>query len=137
MEINIVKSLEGEFTFNAQNENSQITLCAGEKLSPGIKAFRPMQLVLASLGSCMLIDVLNILQKQKQFPEDYAVQVSATRADEVPSVFKTITLDYKLKGNIDPQKLKRAIELSRAKYCSVYKMLHPTVEIFIKSSVNE
>ncbi|TXC82030.1 OsmC family protein [Luteibaculum oceani] len=137
MEINIVKSTEGEFTFHAQNENSTITLCAGEELSPGVAAFRPMQLVLVSLGSCMLIDVLNILQKQKIIPEDYDVQVTGTRAHAVPKVFKNITIHYKLKGNIPPRKVERAIGLSRDKYCSVYKMLYPTVEIFTKFSINE
>ena len=91
---------------------------------------RPMELLLMSLGSCSAVDVLLILKKQRQTVEDIKISIEAERVkDQLPSVFKFINVCFKITGDVDENKLKRAIELSRDKYCSVSAMLHHAVEI--------
>ncbi len=84
---------------------------------------RPMELVLMALGSCSSLDLLAILKKQRQQVDDVKMEVSATRADAIPAVFKTIHITFKFKGDLDRQKVEKAVELAVKKYCSVHDML--------------
>ena len=97
---------------------------------------RPMQLVLHALASCMSIDVLSILYKQKQEVEDYRVSVNGDRRDEIPTVFTKIEMTIHVKGNVKESFLKRAIKLGEEKYCSVHHMLNSTVEINVNYELN-
>jgi putative redox protein len=66
----------------------------------------------------------------KQEVTEYDVEVTAEREDAVPSLFTKIHLKYLVKGNkLEEEKVKRAIQLSAEKYCSVSKILEPTAEI--------
>ncbi len=99
---------------------------------------RPMELLLMSLGSCSAVDVILILKKQKQTIDDFKMSIEAERVEnQIPSVFKSIIVCFKLTGAIDENKLKRAIELSRDKYCSVSAMLHDTVDIKYTCELNK
>ena len=99
---------------------------------------RPMELLLMSLGSCSAVDVLLILKKQRQPVEDIKISIEAERVkDQLPSVFKFINVCFKITGDVDENKLKRAIELSRDKYCSVSAMLHHAVDINYNYQLNQ
>lgn len=84
---------------------------------------RPMELVLMALGSCASMDLISILQKQRQQINEYSVNVEGQRRDEIPKVFTSIHIDFLLKGNIDQAKAEKAAELAVKKYCSVHDML--------------
>ncbi|HEY8400651.1 MAG TPA: OsmC family protein, partial [Cytophagaceae bacterium] len=76
------------------------------------------------------IDVLNILRKQKIEVKDFKIRLNAEREpDAVPSLFKTIHIEFYFRGNIDKEKAERAINLSLDKYCSVAKTLEKTATI--------
>ena len=94
-------------------------------------ALSPMENVLASLAACSSFHVLTILRKKKQTVTDYSVEATAERReDPPPRVFTKIHLKYIVKGqNIDPEAVKKAIQLSEEKYCSVGGMLKKAVEI--------
>jgi putative redox protein len=120
-----INRLNDHLLMEALNENGHKVLLDGEDA-----AFRPMQLVLAAVGSCSTIDVVLILKKQREPLEDIQVVVEGARhEDKIPKTFKTINIHYILKGSVNPEKAKRAIELSMNKYCSVSEMLRATVEI--------
>ena len=84
---------------------------------------RPMELVLMALASCTSLDLVSILQKQRQTIEDLSVIAEGERRDTIPQVFTSIHLSIKLKGEIDSAKAERAAELAVKKYCSVHDML--------------
>lgn len=91
---------------------------------------RPMELILMGLGGCSAIDIISILKKQKQKIDDYKITVEAERYEnKTPSVFKWIKVIHKVSGEIDENKLVRAISLSVNKYCSVSEILKPTAEL--------
>jgi len=96
---------------------------------------RPMEVVLAGLASCSAVDVIHIMQKQRQPLEDLTVEVEGERADTVPAVFTHIHLRFVGSGKITLDKLGNAVKLSMEKYCSVAKMLEPTVRITHESVV--
>ena len=99
---------------------------------------RPMELVLMALASCTSLDLVSILQKQRQIIEDLSVIAEGVRTDKIPQVFTSIHLTIKLKGDIDQAKAERAAELAVKKYCSVHDMLAAGgVDITYSLSLNE
>ena len=92
--------------------------------------FRPMELLLVGLAGCTAFDVVLILRRGREDVADCIVEVSAERAPEDPKVFTKIHLDYRVKGkNLNEAKVKRAVELSKEKYCSASIMLGKTAEM--------
>ena len=86
--------------------------------------FRPMELLLVSLGGCTGMDVISILRKKRQQVTGYAVQVSGIRAEENPMVFVEITVVHIVTGHhIQPEAVARAIQLSEERYCGAGAML--------------
>lgn len=84
---------------------------------------RPMEMVLMALASCSSLDLVTILQKQRQDIRDFSVITEGVRTDNIPHVFTSIHMTFKLTGTIDPAKAERAAELAVKKYCSVHDML--------------
>jgi putative redox protein len=92
--------------------------------------FRPMELLLVGLAGCTAFDVVLILRKGREEVADCVVEVSAERAAEDPKVFTKIHLSYRVKGkNLADAKVKRAVELSKEKYCSASIMFGKTAEM--------
>lgn len=85
---------------------------------------RPMEMMLLSVGSCSLVDVLHILRKSRQDVSDGFVEVSGERAETEPKVFTRVHLNFVLRGEgLNEAKVGRAVELSAEKYCSASIML--------------
>lgn len=94
------------------------------------KAPRPMQLLLMSHAACTAIDVVHLLKKMRQTPDDIQVESDGERdPDAVPAVFRKIHLHYILRGDLDEKSVEKAIRLSTEKYCSVGAMLSKTADI--------
>lgn len=99
---------------------------------------RPMEMLLMGLAGCSAIDVILILKKQKQVIEDFRLKVDGMREkDAVPAPFKKIHITYLLKGQLDPVKVKRAIDLSMDKYCSATAQLRPSADITYSFDIQE
>lgn len=130
MKVNI-KRVDKDFHMQAfGSANVAINIDAGEATGGHNLGARPMELVLMALGSCSSIDIISILRKQKMEIDDYSVEIEAKRREkEIPAIFEEIHLLFKLSGNLDEEKVKRAIELSVEKYCSVYEMLKDVAKI--------
>jgi putative redox protein len=117
--------------FEARNATGQTTLIDGPPdLGGQGEGVRPMEAVLIALAGCSAMDVIHILEKQQKEPlEDLDVDVVGQRADAIPAVYTDIEVRFAASGAVDPHKLERAVRLSMEKYCSVSKMLAPTVNI--------
>lgn len=98
---------------------------------------RPMEMLLMGLASCSAIDIILILQKQKQVIEDFRMTVDGLRPTGItPAPFQKIHVMYKLKGQLDESRVKRAIDLSMDKYCSATAQFRPTTEITYSFELN-
>jgi len=124
--------------FVATNEDgNSISMDGSPEIGGENLGVRPMQLMLMGIAGCSSIDVVLFLKKMRQPLEDIKVNVSATRREgEVPSLFKTITVDYQLFGDLSEEKAEKAIKMSLDKYCSVSKIIEHTAEINYTFSVN-
>lgn len=110
--------------FEARSATGQTLVIDGPPSVGGVGAgLRPMEACLAALAGCSAVDVLMILQQQREPLADLEIGVHGERADAVPAVFTDIHLHFAAAGAVDPGKLARAARLSMEKYCSVAKML--------------
>lgn len=81
---------------------------------------RPSELVPLALAGCTAMDVISILRKKRQEVTRYEVRTSGTQRDEPPSAFTRIDVVHEVDGpSIDVEAVRRAIELSATRYCSV------------------
>lgn len=86
----------------------------------GDTGMRPAELVPLSLAGCTAMDVISILRKKRQDVRRYEVEATATQEDGHPNAFTRIDVLHVIEGEgIDPEAVRRAIELSATKYCSV------------------
>ncbi|MDM8569593.1 OsmC family protein [Thiotrichales bacterium HSG1] len=91
---------------------------------------RPMEMLLMGLGGCTAMDVLSILRKQRQDVSDCVIEVEGERGDTYPKVFTKIHVHFIITGHdLKDNHVKRAVNLSAEKYCSVSAMLDKTAEI--------
>jgi len=88
---------------------------------------KPTELLLYGIAGCTGIDVVRILEKQRQKLRSLSIEVIAHQPDEYPRPFHTIEVKYILQGeDLDPRKVAKAIELSESKYCVVSQtVIHP------------
>lgn len=85
---------------------------------------RPMEMLLLGLGGCASFDIVSILQKSRQNVSDCRAELTAERAEGVPSPFTKIHLKFVVTGKaLKPAQVERAVQLSAEKYCSASIML--------------
>ena len=94
----------------------------------------PMDALLTALGTCMGIDVVQILEKMRVSFDGMTVRVEGDRRAEPPRRYTAIRLTYDVQGvaETDADKLQRAVDLSRDKYCSVLHSLRPDTELSVR-----
>jgi putative redox protein len=81
---------------------------------------RPSELLGTALGACTAMDVVSILRKKQQPVRRYEVRVTALQAGSHPRAFVRFDVVHVLDGDgIDPEAVRRSIELSARKYCAV------------------
>ncbi len=85
---------------------------------------RPMELLLMGIGGCTSFDVVNILAKSRQNVVNCVTEITAERATDVPHVFESIHVTFKVSGkDLNESKVARAVSLSAEKYCSASIMM--------------
>lgn len=89
----------------------------------------PMEMVLMAVGGCSGVDIVSILEKMRQPLKGFEIQVSGERMEEHPRYFHKIRVKYLVEGQVEEDKLIRAIDLSLEKYCSVSNGLIPKADI--------
>jgi putative redox protein len=98
----------------------------------------PMEMLLMALAACTGMDVIAILRKKRQVVTTYEVRVSGTRAEKHPRVYVDVTVEHIVTGHhVDPQAVRRAVELSETTYCGVSKTLEKTARITTSFQVLE
>ena len=87
-------------------------------------ATKPLELLLIALGGCTGMDVVSLLKKMRQDVTALEFNISADRSEEQPGIYTKIDIEYVVTGrNLEEDRVKRAVELSQEKYCSVSAML--------------
>jgi len=85
---------------------------------------RPMEMILLGVGGCASFDVISILEKSRQNISDCRAEMTAERAEGVPSPFTKIHMNFVVTGvNLKETQVKKAVSLSAEKFCSASIML--------------
>ena len=79
----------------------------------------PAELVGIALGGCTAMDVISILRKKRQLVTGYEIRVTGLQREETPHAFIRFDVVHVLDGDLDVDAVRRAIDLSSRKYCSV------------------
>jgi putative redox protein len=115
----ITASWNGNEGFIGINQaGAAVLMGKGMEADPG---FSPMELLLAALAGCTMIDIVDILKKKRQTPTEFKVKVRGNqRIDSYPKAFTEFQLEYLLWGeSLTVKDVEQAIRLSEEKYCSV------------------
>jgi len=114
-----LKRTNEKFLFEAVGE-SGVPVYIDSKTDEASRGASPMELILMGVGGCNAIDIISILQKQRQEITSYRIEVEGERKEvREAKPFKAIHGTIFLEGKIDPAKALRAAQLSFEKYCSV------------------
>ena len=133
-----LERINTDYLFEVVNQSGHRVFLDNKSKEKGtIKGISPMELLLMGLAGCSSIDVVSILGKQKINPTSLKMEVNGKRNEgETPSLFKKIEVSIFIEGEIPSSKVKRAVDLSFEKYCSVSKTLESTAEINYRIFLN-
>jgi putative redox protein len=102
-----------------------VTIDGDNTAGPG-----PMLTLLLAASACTGSDVVEILKKMRMPFERLTIEAAGVRREQEPRRYVSIHLEYRIGGGaIEPAKVRRAIELSLEKYCSVFHSLAPDIAI--------
>ena len=116
-----------EVSFEFTGDNEYISTVANKDpihikgpFDQASRNFAPTELLLFAMSSCSSSDVISILNKQKVKLDKFSCTITAERAKEHPKTVVSADVHYFLEGKeVDADKVRRAINLSLTKYCSV------------------
>jgi putative redox protein len=128
METNIKWTGKMAFTGTVPSGH-EIKMDAAEEIGGENSGARPTELLLNAVAGCTGIDIISILQKMRLEPTSFEMQVKGERADDHPKRFTDIHIHYALEGDLPEDKVVRAIQLSKDKYCSVSHSLNANITV--------
>lgn len=105
----------------------------GKNLGP-----RPKKLLLSALAGCTGMDVVSMLKKMRLNPFTYEMTVEGYPTKDYPVHYHKIILNLLFKGkDLDVDKIKKAVNYSRTKYCGVSHMLGKAAKIEYVLNIND
>ena len=114
---------DGDLRFRGRAGQTPIVVDSDAAAGPS-----PVQALAAALAGCMSVDVVHILERGRQPLRALRAHLRAERAPEDPHRLVRVDLRFDVTGDIAPDKVERAIALSREKYCSVWHSLRPDID---------
>ncbi|MEW6116171.1 MAG: OsmC family protein [Nitrospirota bacterium] len=125
-----VKWVDGlQFVGESQTKHA-IVMDADPEVGGADTGMRPMELLLIGLGGCSGMDVASILQKKRQQIADIEINVKGNKAETYPKKYTDIEIEFIVKGKeVSEEAVKKAVEASMEKYCSVKATLEGTAKI--------
>ncbi len=116
--------------FEADLDGYKVTIDGPEESGGKNRGARPKPFMLLALAGCTGMDVVSILKKMKVNIEGLNIKVEGDMEDEIPKAFLSMHVIYTFKGKELPlDKLEKAVELSKEKYCGVSAVLKKAIPI--------
>ena len=104
----------------------------------GEEGITPVETLAVALAGCMGADVVDILKKMRVPLDGLTVRLEGDRRPEPPRRYTALRLDFRAEGVPAPEqdKLERAVDLSRDRYCSVLHTLSPDLDLSIRIGID-
>lgn len=130
-------SWKGNMKFEADLDGHSVVVDAANDAGGEDAGPRPKKLMLVALAGCTGMDVVSLLKKMRVDFEDLNIIVEGDVTEEHPKHYEKMHVIYKFKGrNLDPEKLKKAVDMSQERYCGVSaaykKAMEVTYEIILE-----
>ncbi len=90
--------------------------------------FRPYQLLVSSIAVCSGGVLRQILDKKRMKYEDIQISADVTRNKEEANRVEAIHLHFTLEGDLDEQKIEKALELTK-KHCSMAQSVLGSIDL--------
>lgn len=116
------------------NNGIEIHMDASKDIGGEDKGIRPMTMLLYALGGCSGIDMVLILKKQKQKLDHIEIEIQGER-EQNKNLFTKIHVHFLFQGNLNIQKIEKALKLTFTKYCSVARTLNSSAKISYSFSI--
>jgi putative redox protein len=117
---------EHDLVFGGRSGDVQMSLDSASLAGPS-----PMQTLAFALAGCMSMDVVHVLTKGRHDLRGLRADLTGQRAPDDPRRFTAITLHFTITGDVPADKVERAIDLSREKYCSVWHSMRQDIELTV------
>jgi len=114
---------EGERRFRGTSGDTELLLDSPPKDGP-----TPVQVLGFGLAGCMAMDVGDILRKGRLELLGLSAHLVAQRSSEHPRRVLAVDLRFTVLGNVPADRVERAIQLSKERYCSVWHSLRQDIE---------
>src|SRR3954451_16534330 len=95
--------------------------------SAGKEGPSPVQALVFGLAGCMGMDIVHILKKGRHELRGLKVSLVAERAPGDPHRLTSVKADFAVTGDIPKEQIRRAIDLSHDKYCSVWHSMRQDI----------
>lgn len=130
MKSSITARWQGNLAFSSQVGGHEVMTDASAAHGGDDRGPSPKMLMMTALAGCTGVDVVAILKKMRVELDDFSMAIDSELTDDVPAVYKSMHIVYEFTGkNLDPDKLRRAVELSQDKYCGVSAMYRKVMDI--------
>jgi putative redox protein len=105
--------------------------------SPPVAGPTPVQLLAFGLAGCMAIDVAVVLERGRFDVKGLRARLVAERAPSDPKRLTKVDLRFTVSGDVPPDRIQRALDLSRQKYCSDWHSLRPDIDLETSFEIND
>lgn len=113
---------QAELCFAGRSGDARLVLDSSGQAGPS-----PVQALAFALAGCMSMDVVHILTKGRIAFHGLSAYLRGERAGEDPRRLVKVDLHFVVRGEVPPEKVERALALSREKYCSVWHSLRQDI----------
>jgi putative redox protein len=130
--MDVVLVWEHDLVFGGHAAQARLTLDSAGAAGPS-----PMQALAFALAGCMAMDVVHVLRKGRHDLRGLRLDLAGVRQPDPPRRFTAFELVFTVTGAVAAEHVERAIELSRAKYCSVWHTLREDIRLDTRFHISE
>lgn len=125
MDHNTHTEWKGELVFESEIGGFKFKMDSDKKIAPS-----PKPHLLSALAGCAGVDIISILEKMREKVTSLSIDVGAKLSDDHPKIYTNIEVRIKISGeDLNREKVQKAVNLSREKYCGVSAMLGKAAEL--------
>ncbi len=127
----------GNMKFTSDNHGLISVMDAAKEHGGDDSGPNPKELVLNAMMGCTAMDVVAILKKMRQNIAEFKMEIEAEKTTVHPIHFESAVLIFLLKGELDREKVIKAVDSSLTKYCGVNYMISKTCRISFRILLND
>jgi len=120
----------GSMRYRAKDERgNEIFMEAAPRVGGSGHGTAPLELFLASLGGCIGVNTMVVLQEMGMRYEAFHVEVKGFRRSEIPRLFKRIDVSIRIQGDLEERNVKKALKTVIGSRCPLSVLVGSAVKL--------